>query len=63
VLPAADDGGVASEVLPVRFAIVQEQLLVFDRDTGEPLTALEAERRRRLEAEVRRLRKLLEERR
>lgn len=63
-LPVASDGGVASEVLPVRFAIVQEQLLVFDRDTGEPLTALEAERRLRLEAEaeVQRLRKLLEER-
>ncbi len=63
-LPVAVDGGVASEVLPVRFTIEHEQLLAFDRETGEPLTVVEGERRRRLEAEaeVQRLRKLLEER-
>lgn len=63
-LPTGDEGCVASEVLPVRFCIVREQLVALDRETGEPLTVADAERQRRLEAEaeVQRLRKLLEKR-
>ncbi len=77
-LPVEPDGGIASTVLPVRFAIVDDYLVVLDQPSGGPASPLadaylrvhaeEAARRRaeaareQAEAEVQRLRALLEQR-
>ncbi len=59
------DGGVNSQVLPVRFALIDGNLAILDQVTGDPLTPLEVERLARAretaradaaEAETRRLR-------
>ncbi len=39
LIPAAD-GGISSNVLPVRFVIVDDQLLIVDRESGRPLSEL-----------------------
>jgi Uma2 family endonuclease len=68
-LPVEPDGGVNSLVLHVRFAIRFNRVFVLDQETGTPITESqemrlaylqEAESRARAEAEVRRMRDLLD---
>ena len=75
-LPAAADGSIASRILPVRFLIAGDVLELLDYRTGEPLTPVQAAKRRwrqefelrmaaeaaqqKAEAEVRRLQAELE---
>jgi Uma2 family endonuclease len=49
-LSVAPDGSVASEVMPVRFALIDDLLAVLDRETGAVLTAQQAAELRAQEA-------------